>query len=80
MKFSFWPTSKEHTRKKRESFILSIVTQAKLKKKVLVWISKKESARAIILLFPTLLLLKIEYFIYNSVPLPRDKLEVFGQI
>lgn len=51
-----------------------------VKKKVLVWISKKESAWAIILLYPSLLLLKIEYFIYNSVPLPRDKLEVFGQI
>lgn len=51
-----------------------------VKKKVLVWISKKESAWAIILLYPSLLLLKIEYFIYNSVPLARDKLEVFGQI
>lgn len=51
-----------------------------VKKKVLVWISKKESVWAIILLYPSLLLLKIEYFIYNSVPLPRDKLEVFGQI
>ena len=34
--------------------------------------------QVIILLFPTLLLLKIEYFVYNSVPLPRDKLEAGG--